>query len=97
MRNGGQFQHQQTPAFKLLFLSTRLRASRGDTNCNCYLSLEALDQMTDCHTARNGMRVDNHIRSDPFTREWHVLHKQIKSINYNSHHQNYHDVTELTH
>ena len=38
-----------------------------------YLSLEALDQMTDCHTAGDGMRVDDHIWSDSFTGERHIL------------------------
>ena len=36
-------------------------------------TLQALDQVTDGHTRRNSVRVDNQIRRDPFRRERHVL------------------------
>ena len=48
-----------------------------DSNSTLYavahLSLEALDQVADSHTGRNGVRVDDNIRTDAFTREGHVL------------------------
>ena len=42
----------------------------------CYhmhLALEAFDQVTNCHTGGDGVRVDDDIRRDPFTCERHVL------------------------
>ena len=41
-----------------------------------YLSLQTLDQVTNCHTAGDGVWVDNHIRGDALTRERHVLGKK---------------------
>lgn len=42
--------------------------------CNYrYLPLQTLNQMADCHSGRNCVRVDDDVRSDPLTGEWHVL------------------------
>lgn len=38
-----------------------------------YLPLQTLDQMADCHSGRDGVRIDDDVRSDSFTCEWHVL------------------------
>ena len=38
-----------------------------------YLALQALNQVTDGHTRRNGMRIDDDVRSDALAGERHVL------------------------
>jgi len=35
--------------------------------------LEALDQMADGHTGRDGVGVDDNVRRHSLTRKWHVL------------------------
>ena len=57
-----------------------------ERRCHSYLSLKTFDQMTDCHTAGDGVRIDNHIRCDSFTSERHVLHGEIDSIKCNTDH-----------
>uniref|UniRef100_A0AAX7TMT8 Insulin-like growth factor binding protein 7 n=1 Tax=Astatotilapia calliptera TaxID=8154 RepID=A0AAX7TMT8_ASTCA len=59
----------QTPKEKLqqleqfMWLSPSMSSLPGKT----------LNQMADCHSGRNGVRVDDDVRSDPLTGEWHVL------------------------
>lgn len=36
-------------------------------------ALNALDQVTDCHTGWNSVGVDDDVRGQPLAREWHVL------------------------
>lgn len=46
-----------------------------------HLALKTLNQVTNGHTGRNGMGVDNDIRCDAFTREGHILEQgNIQSI-----------------
>ena len=39
----------------------------------CHLALQALDQVTNCHTGGDGVWVDDDVRGDAFTGERHVL------------------------
>lgn len=47
-----------------------------------HLSLQTLDQMADCHSGRDGVRVDDDVRGDSLAGEWHVLqHRPHIQIN----------------
>ena len=48
-----------------------------------HLALEALDQVTDGHTGRDGVRINDDIRGNPFTRERHVLSVPEKTAHNN--------------
>ena len=41
----------------------------------CYLSLEAFDQVSDGHSRRHCVRVDDYVWSQTFTGKWHVFLK----------------------
>lgn len=40
-----------------------------------YFALDALDQVTNCHTGWNSVRVDDDVGRDPFAAENHILKK----------------------
>ena len=44
-----------------------------------YLALQTLDQMADCHSGRDGVRVDDDVRCDSLAGERHVLQHRTQS------------------
>ena len=62
----------RTYYFRVVLENVLFPNQTGETG---YLSLKTFDQVTNCHTARNGMRIDYHVRGDSFNGEWHVLNK----------------------